>query len=214
MLDHLVSLEAFFDVSICSGFSFGCAKASILVSVGNLLGRIVSRDGVQGDVDRAAAVKNFAPLKELKHLQQFLGCTNWLRPHLAIQYPHAVKVLSPFMREGAVFPPEGIGNGIPPSEADKAVQAIKLMACEMIKLSVLDEAAALSGERPLEQVADSSGIAWGGTCLQMCADLTKFNVLLTAGKGLTPPQQSWHPLTLEGCAQLETKRAQKKKGAR
>ena len=100
VLDHLVSLEAFFDVSICSGFSFGCAKASILVSVGNLLGRIVSRDGVQGDVDRAAAVKNFAPLKELKHLQQFLGCTNWLRPHLAIQYPHAVKVLSPFMREG------------------------------------------------------------------------------------------------------------------
>ena len=70
-------------------------------------------------------------------------------------------------------------------------------------------AAALSGERPLEQEADSSGIAWGGTCLQMCADLTKFNVLLTAGKGLTPPQQSWHPLTLEGYAQLETKRAQK-----
>ena len=84
------------------------------------------------------------------------------------------------------------------------------MACRMIKLAVLDEAAALSGERPLEQVADSSGIAWGGTCLQMCADLTKFNVLLTAGKGLTPPQQSWHPLTLEGYAQLETKRAQKR----
>ena len=44
----------------------------------------------------------------------------------------------------------------------------------------------------------------------MCADLTKANILLTAGKGLTPPQQSWHPLTLEGYAQLETKRAQKR----
>ena len=131
----------------------------------------------------------------MKHLQQFLGCTNWLRPHLTVEYVHAVKVLSPYMREGAVFPPEGLGPGT--TDADKAVRAIKHMARRMIRLAVLDEAAALSGERPLEQVADSSGIAWGGTCLQMCADLTKFNVLLTAGKGLTPPQQSWHPLTLE-----------------
>ena len=131
-----------------------------------------------------------------------------MRPHLPVEYVHAVKVLSPFMREGAVFPPEGLGVGA--TDGDKAVQAIKLMACRMIKLAVLDEAAALSGERPLEQVADCSGIAWGGTCLHRCADLTKFNVLLTAGKGLPPPQQSWHPLTLEGYAQLETKRAQTK----
>ena len=31
VLDHLLSLEAFLDVSICSGFSFGCAKANLLV---------------------------------------------------------------------------------------------------------------------------------------------------------------------------------------
>ena len=73
VLDHLLPLEAFLGVSICSGFSLGCAKASILVSDGNLLGRIVGRDGVSGDVDRAAAVKRFAPLKEVKHLQRFLG---------------------------------------------------------------------------------------------------------------------------------------------
>ena len=63
VLDHLVSLEACLDVSICSGFSFGCAKASILVSEGNLLGRVVGRDGVSGDVDRAEAVRKFAPMK-------------------------------------------------------------------------------------------------------------------------------------------------------
>ena len=95
VLDHLLSLEAFLDVSICSGFSFGCAKANLLVAQGSLLGRIAGRDGVSGDADRAEAVRNFAALKELKHLQQFLGCTNWLRPHLTVEYVHAVKVLSP-----------------------------------------------------------------------------------------------------------------------
>ena len=30
VLDHLLSVEAFFDVSICAGFSFGCAKAQLL----------------------------------------------------------------------------------------------------------------------------------------------------------------------------------------
>ena len=50
----------------------------------------------------------------------------------------------------------------------------------------------------------------GGTCLQITRDLMGFNVLMTASKGLTPSQQAWPPLTLEGYAQLETKRAQKK----
>ena len=43
------------------------------------------------DGERIQAVVDFAPLKELKHLQQFLGCTNWLRPHLPVGYVHAVK---------------------------------------------------------------------------------------------------------------------------
>ena len=111
------------------------------------------------------------------------------------------------MREGAVFPPEGLGVGS--TEPDKAVRAIKLMVSNMIELAVLDEAAAISGERPLEQIADSSGIAWGGTCLQMTKDLTKVNVLMVASKGLAPAQQAWPPLTLEGYAQLEMKRAQR-----
>eukprot|EP00969_Alexandrium_andersonii_P104458 4608989-Alexandrium_andersonii.AAC.1 len=63
------------------------------------------------------------------------------------------------------------------------------MACDLIKLAVMDEAAAIGGSRPLGQVADSSGIAWGRTCLQMSKNLSKFNVLLTVCKGLTPAQQ-------------------------
>ena len=124
------------------------------------------------------------------------------------EYAQALKVLGEYMKLGAEFPPEGLGPGNTPG--DKAVRAIKIMATQMIRLAVLDEAAAIDGTRPLEQIADSSGIAWGGTCLQMTRDLSGFNVLMTASKGLTPAQQSWPPLTLEGYAQLETKRAQKK----
>eukprot|EP00969_Alexandrium_andersonii_P250013 11048907-Alexandrium_andersonii.AAC.1 len=64
------------------------------------------------------------------------------------------------MKPGAVFPPEGLGVGATPG--DLAVKAIKLMACDLIKLAVMDEAAAIDGSRPLGQIADSSGIAWGG----------------------------------------------------
>ena len=41
------------------------------------------------------------------------------------------------------------------TEGDKAVQAIKLMCARLIELSVMDEAAAIDGSRPLEQIADS-----------------------------------------------------------
>ena len=208
VIDHLVSLEAFLDVSILSGFSFGVEKAQVLQTEGKLLGRLVSRTGVRGDGERAQAVRDFAPLKEKVHVQQFAGSTNWLRQHMKEPYAQALKVLGEFMKPGAVFPPEGLGIGNTPG--DLAVKAIKVMACDMIELAVLDEAAAIDGTRPLEQIADSSGIAWGGTCLQMTKDLTSFNVLMTASKGLTPAQQARPPLTLEGYAQLEMKRAQRK----
>ena len=41
----------------------------------------------------------------------------------------------------------------------------------------------------------------------MAEDLMTFKVLLTAGRGLTPSQQSWDPRTLELNAQLGIKRA-------
>ena len=50
----------------------------------------------------------------------------------------------------------------------------------------------------------------GSTNVQMTHDLTRFKVLLMAGKGLTPAQQAWPALTLEAYAQLMGKRTQKK----
>ncbi len=128
---------------------------------------------------------------------------------MPIEYAQALELLGEFLKPGAVFPPEGLGGGGGPF-GDKAVITIKKIAGPLIRLSVLDEAAAMDGSRPLEQIADCNGIGWGGTRLQMTRDLMGFNVLLTASKGLTPSQQAWPPLTLKGYAQLETKRAQRK----
>ena len=74
----------------------------------------------------------------------------------------------------------------------------------------MDEARAIDGTCPLENLADCSGIAWGGTSYQMVEDLSYLKVLMTAGKGLTPAQQAWPPLTLEAYAQLDVKRHQRR----
>ena len=120
-----------------------------------------------------------------------------------------MKILGEFSKPGAVFAACGLGAADDHSRGSNAVKAIKILAAHYINLEVLDEAAAADGSRPLEQIADCSGIAWGGSGLQMRADLSSFKVLFTAGKGLTPAQQAWPPLTLEGYAQLETKRTQR-----
>ena len=84
------------------------------------------------------------------------------------------------------------------------------MAKHCIEISVLDEAAAIDGSRPLEQIADACGYAWGSTNLQMSSDLNHFKVLLMVCKSFTPAQQAWSTLVLEAYAQLMGKRYQKK----
>ena len=205
LLDHVVSLESFLDRSILSGFSFGVAKADLAVTEGKLLGHWVSRTGGRCDPEATQGIRDFAPLKEKFHIQQFLGSTNWLRWYLPQEYAHAAKVLGEYQRPSAVFPEGGLGTS--DTQGCKAFRAIQKMCCETIEISMFDEAAALDGSCPLEQIADCSGIALGGTALQMTRDMTRFKVLVTHSKGLTPAQQAWPPLTLEAYAQLEVKRA-------
>lgn len=90
---------------------------------------------------------NFPSLKEKLHIQQFLGCTNFLRMYLPPEYAHCAKLLGEYVKGAKEFPVEGLGPGT--TEGDLAVRAIKLMAQRSIELAVLDEAAAISGERPL-----------------------------------------------------------------
>ena len=79
-----------------------------------------------------------------------------------MEYARALRHLTEFLKPGAVFPGSGLGGG-DGSAGDLAVRAIKKMSVQLIKLAVMDEAAAMDGSRPLEQIADSSGIGWGGT---------------------------------------------------
>ena len=139
---------------------------------------------------------------ELKHLQGFLGCTNWVRGYLPQQYGFWVKILGAWLKPGAKFPLDEKGL--------QAVKAIKKMVKDHISLAAMDEAAAMAGTRPLDQVADASGIAWGQTIVQMTTDLSRFRVLAVCSGGLTPAQQSWSPLTCEAYAQLMVKRFQRR----
>ena len=208
LLDHLVSLEAFLDKSIVFGFSYGVAKAELCCTEGKLLGHLIGRNGTAPDPERSQAVRDFAPLKEKLHIQQFLGCTNWLRTYLPAEFGHCAKILSKYQKSGAVFPEGGLGSSN--TEGCQAVKAIKQMMAKAIELTVFDEAAAIAGVCPLEQIADASGIAVGGTVLQMSRDLSRMKVLLTHSRSLTAPQQSWPPLVQEAFAQLEVKRQTRK----
>ena len=178
LLDHLVSLEAFLDKSILFGFSFGINKAEVCVAEGRLLGHKIGRNGSAPDEERCQAVVDFPPLKEKLHMQQFLGCANWLRGYLPAEYGHAAKVLGQWQKPGAVFPEGGLGSAA--SEGCKAFRAVKKMMQQHICLAAFDEASAADGSCPLEQIADASGIAVGGSVVQMSRDLSKLKVLMTS----------------------------------
>ena len=129
------------------------------------------------DEERCQAVVDFPPLREKLHIQQFLGCANWLRGYLPAEYGHAAKVLGQWQKPGAEFPEGGLGAGA--TAGCKAFKAIKQMMQRHICLASFDEAAAADGSCPLEQIADASGIAVGGSVLQMTRDLSPVKVLMT-----------------------------------
>ncbi len=65
-MDQLVSLEALVDVSISAGFSFGVVEAKIMVDSGQLLGKVVSRDGTSATDERAKAERDFRCIRSSK----------------------------------------------------------------------------------------------------------------------------------------------------
>ena len=135
----------------------------------------MNRDGSTHDSEKTDAIRDFAPLHDATQVRQFVGSTNWVRRYLYPCYATVVKILGEYMKPGAVFPSCGLGAG--DSEGCKAVKVMKLLCQHAIQLSVMDEAGAIDGSRPLEQVADACGIAWGSTSVQMTPDLSSFKVL-------------------------------------
>ena len=64
----------------------------------------------------------FAPIKQLKELQQFLGCSNWVRWYMTDRYPRLVKLLAKYLKPDTVYPKAGLGAG--DTQDDKIVLAI------------------------------------------------------------------------------------------
>ena len=165
-----------------TGFPLGVNKLKLLQTKAELLGDYVGRDGREPSPERMKAIQEFPPLMDLKHLQSFPGCTNWVRGYLPHQYGVLVKILGAWLKPGAKFP---LGE-----KGLQAVKAIKKMVKDHMSLAVMDEAAAMDGTRPLEQIADASGIAWGGWIVQVTTDLYRFQVLAVCSGGFTPAQHS------------------------
>ena len=58
---------------------------------------------------------------------------------------------------------------------------------------LVNEAAAISGVRPLERVADACVYGWGGSAFQASADFRKLSVLGMYAGLATVAQSHWHP---------------------
>ena len=58
----------------------------------------IGRYGSSPDKDRCQAVVDCPPLKEKLHIQQFLGCSNWLRPYLPAEHGLAAKILGAYTK--------------------------------------------------------------------------------------------------------------------
>ena len=87
-----------------TGFSLGVNKLKLLQTKAELLGDYVGRDGREPSPERKKAIQEFPPLMDLKHLQGFPGCTNWVRGYLPHQYGVLVKILGAWLKPGAKFP--------------------------------------------------------------------------------------------------------------
>ena len=97
LVDHLLEVEAMFDVCIVSGFSMGIPKAILAAISGPMLGDSVGKHGRTPNGERVQGLWEFAPLKNLKQMQQFLGCCNWLRNYMVPLYSQLINILGPYL---------------------------------------------------------------------------------------------------------------------
>ena len=79
-----------------AGVSFGVEKAKIAVMEGRPRGR--QKRGFSAERKDTVTSVKFPPLREKVQVQQFLGCTNFLRYYLQPQYAHCGKVLGEYVK--------------------------------------------------------------------------------------------------------------------
>ena len=134
-------------------------------------------------MDRIQAILDFPAILNKQQLQQFLGCTNWVRAYMEKTYPALVKMLAKYLKADAVFPARGLGLGDQPD--DKVVKAIKKCSAYYIHLAVLAEARAIDGTCPLRTLpivpalpGEGRPTRWWRTCPVSYTHLTLPTILL------------------------------------
>ena len=148
------------------------------------------------------AIRDWGAIDDASSLRRFLGNFQWVRPHLPNEYIIPLAILTKMLRKGAEFPM--------PAEACRAQAAIQALAIRAVRLGVLDEVAAVSGARPLEQVADVCAYGYGGSAWQASPDCRVLNVLGQYAGLLTVAQAHYHPRLGELFAQRQVARQRRK----
>ncbi len=204
VLEHCASLEPFLDICIASGFSLGAAKSTgkIFQAEIEFLGDIVGREGLRSTEKHLDAVKHFGEVNDIEAMRRFLGAFGWVRK----SYPKEVIVILPTLtaqlRKDALWPM--------PDAAQKAKLALQSLAIRAVLLATVVEIAAITRDRPLEQVADGCRYGWGGTVYQVSPCRRFINVVGSYSGLLTAAQSQAHPRRIEVLAQRETRRASRK----
>ncbi len=112
-----------------------------------ILGDDVGREGRQPLDCHVKAIREWSKLRDPTAVRRFLGNFQWVRKHFPLDYLAALPVLTAQLKKTAAWPP--------PPEMDKAQRLIQQLAERCVRLAVVNEAAAISGVRPLERVADA-----------------------------------------------------------
>ena len=180
------------------GLSYKADKVQLARGFAKMLGEYVGRGRRMKDPEKVKAIKEFPYPEELKHLQQFLGVFNYVRPSCRPTAAKHLHYLKPYLKKDATWPME--------PAARKAIDALKALAVEQIVMMCLDEEAAILAFhpdektrlskgpiRPAEQYADSCGFAIGAGCVQMNKEQTALNLLACYSSGLSITQMQAHP---------------------
>jgi hypothetical protein len=161
VLEHCAALEPFMDTCIITGFSLGAGKSAknIFQPEVKFLGDMCGRHGLTSTEEHLDAVKHFGEIETPEAMRRFLGAFGWTRKSFPQEVIIILPALTGQLKKEAVWP-------MPPA-AQQAKLALQALACRAITLTVVDELAAITGDRPLEQVADGCMYGWGGTVYQM-----------------------------------------------
>ena len=177
-----------------SPFSILAYQAAFLLDRG--------RTGLRSTEEHLDAVKHSGEIKNTEGMRRFLGAFGWVRKSFPKEVIVTLPALTAQLKKDAVWP-------MPP-EAAKAKLALQGLACRAVLLAVIDEIAAITRSRPLEQIADGCRHGWGGAVYQLSPDRRDLNMLGTYSGLLTVAQSQAHPRRLELLSQREVTRARRK----